>query len=72
MLWEIREIVNGSIWTVNPSDDWAMGKLCDFLDGCRAGRSTEDLKLPNYQITQSLNSYRSFSPSLNMYLMAGL
>jgi hypothetical protein len=49
-----------------------MGNLCDFLDGCGAGSSTEVLEVPNYQIAQSLNSYRSFSPSLNMYLMAGL
>ncbi len=32
----------------------------------------EVLKLPNYKITQLQNFYLSFSPSLNMYLMAGL
>jgi hypothetical protein len=70
MLWEIREIVNGSIWSVNGLDP-GVSEFCNWVT-CQTGER-EVVKFPNCKITKLQNScYRSFSPSLNMYLMAGL
>jgi hypothetical protein len=68
MLWEIREIVNGSICTVNHRGIEQSGDCVIFTTD--RGRK-KALELPNYKITQLLNSYRP-SSSLYMYLMAGL